>query len=168
MPSYGGLAQALFSKIRVIDDLFVDGAIGASGDRVADIFATNIDVTNLTVGSFTPGTSITVGSITINGVTDEITTTAGQLKIGKTIDMQTNSIENLTNIGTIGTPIGTVYGTSLVASSQVFFNSVAGPRIFAQTGVPITPDANGSVCLRTDGAGGTTLYVREGGAWVAK
>jgi len=36
------------------------------------------------------------------------------------------------------------------------------------TGVPVTTPANGSLFLRTDGGAGSTLYIREGGAWVAK
>ena len=36
------------------------------------------------------------------------------------------------------------------------------------TGVPAHTATNGSLFLRTDGAGGSTFYVREGGAWVAK
>jgi len=36
------------------------------------------------------------------------------------------------------------------------------------TGVPTAALPNGSTFMRTDGGAGSTLYVREGGAWVAK
>ena len=40
--------------------------------------------------------------------------------------------------------------------------------IFSGTGVPTFAAGNGSLYLRQDGAEGSTLYVRERGAWVAK
>lgn len=43
----------------------------------------------------------------------------------------------------------------------------AGPCIVQGEGVPASDFPNGSLYLRTDG-GGPNLYVREGGAWVAK
>lgn len=45
---------------------------------------------------------------------------------------------------------------------------VGGVTIRVVTGVPIAADVNGSVAFRTDGGAGTTLYHREGGAWVAR
>lgn len=41
------------------------------------------------------------------------------------------------------------------------------PKITAGAGAPAAADPNGSVYLRTDGAAGTTIYHRVGGAWVA-
>lgn len=35
-------------------------------------------------------------------------------------------------------------------------------------GAPTANDPSGSICLRTDGGAGTTLYVREGAVWNAK
>jgi hypothetical protein len=40
--------------------------------------------------------------------------------------------------------------------------------IFSGSGAPAITAANGSLFLRTDGGAGTTLYVRESGAWVGK
>jgi hypothetical protein len=42
------------------------------------------------------------------------------------------------------------------------------PQILSGTGVPTMPVTNGSLYLRLDGVAGSTLYVREAGAWVAK
>ena len=42
------------------------------------------------------------------------------------------------------------------------------PQILSGTGVPTMPIANGSLYLRLDGVAGSTLYVREAGAWAAK
>lgn len=44
----------------------------------------------------------------------------------------------------------------------------SGPRIIADSGVPSVSAPNGSIYMRTDGGAGTTFYVRESGAWVAK
>jgi hypothetical protein len=41
-------------------------------------------------------------------------------------------------------------------------------RILSGAGAPTGTAPNGSIYLRTDGGAGTTLYVREAGAWVAK
>ena len=43
-----------------------------------------------------------------------------------------------------------------------------GPRIIQGTGAPTVTAPDGSLYLRTDGGAGSTLYVRETGAWVAK
>ncbi len=44
---------------------------------------------------------------------------------------------------------------------------IAGPTITSGTGAPASAEPNGSVYLRTDGAGGSTVYERVAGAWVA-
>lgn len=44
----------------------------------------------------------------------------------------------------------------------------SGPTITSGTGAPSHSATNGSLYLRTDGGAGTTLYVREAGAWAAK
>lgn len=41
-------------------------------------------------------------------------------------------------------------------------------KITSGEGVPTAADPNGSLFIRTDGGAGTTLYVRENGAWAAK
>ncbi len=43
-----------------------------------------------------------------------------------------------------------------------------GPTMTYGSGAPTGSPANGSIYLRTDGGSGTTFYVRENGAWVAK
>jgi hypothetical protein len=43
-----------------------------------------------------------------------------------------------------------------------------GARILSGSGPPTEAAPNGSIYLRTDGGPGTTLYVREAGAWVPK
>src|SRR5262245_11133 len=40
--------------------------------------------------------------------------------------------------------------------------------IFTGAGPPAVSAPNGSLYLRTDGGSGSTLYVRENGAWAAK
>lgn len=45
---------------------------------------------------------------------------------------------------------------------------VDGPTITTGTGVPASEQPDGSLYLRSDGGAGSTLYVREAGAWVAK
>lgn len=45
--------------------------------------------------------------------------------------------------------------------------TAAGPFVTTGAGVPSADLPNGSLYLRTDGAG-PNLYVRENGAWVAK
>jgi len=57
--------------------------------------------------------------------------------------------------GDVGTSAGIELGSS-------------GPTITTGTGAPSHSAPNGSVYLRTDGGAGSTLYVRETGAWVAK
>jgi hypothetical protein len=56
------------------------------------------------------------------------------------------------NAGGIGFGIGTTPGTD--------------PTITRGTGVPATTQPNGSVFMRTDGAGGTGLYTRQTGTWI--
>lgn len=43
-----------------------------------------------------------------------------------------------------------------------------GPTLTQGKGAPTAEEPSGSLYLRTDGAAATTLYVRAGGAWVAK
>lgn len=45
--------------------------------------------------------------------------------------------------------------------------AATGPSITQGAGAPTAEQPDGSLYLRTDGAG-PNLYVREGGAWVAK
>jgi hypothetical protein len=58
-------------------------------------------------------------------------------------------------IGAAGTTAGIELGSS-------------GPTITTGTGAPSHSAPDGSLYLRTDGGAGSTLYVREAGAWVAK
>jgi hypothetical protein len=58
-------------------------------------------------------------------------------------------------IGAAGTTAGIELGFS-------------GPTITTGTGAPSHSAPDGSLYLRTDGGAGSTLYVREAGAWVAK
>jgi len=58
-------------------------------------------------------------------------------------------------IGAAGTTAGIELGSS-------------GPTITTGTGAPSHSAPDGSLYLRTDGGAGSTLYVRETGAWVAK
>ncbi len=58
-------------------------------------------------------------------------------------------------IGAAGTTAGIELGSS-------------GPTITTGTGAPSDSAPDGSLYLRTDGGAGSTLYVRETGAWVAK
>ena len=55
---------------------------------------------------------------------------------------------------------------------QLLFDRVAGDgvdqRVYSGYGVPTIPATSGSLYLRLDGAGSTTLYVREGSSWTAK
>lgn len=54
------------------------------------------------------------------------------------------------------------------ASSGIKFGTGAGaPTITSGTGAPAAAEQNGSLYMRTDGAAGTTLYVRAAGAWSA-
>jgi hypothetical protein len=46
--------------------------------------------------------------------------------------------------------------------------SSPAPHIICGNGVPSASVPNGSLYLRMDGGAGSTLYVREVGAWVAK
>ena len=43
-----------------------------------------------------------------------------------------------------------------------------GPGVLQGTGAPTQAVPDGSLYLRTDGGAGSSLYVRENGAWVAK
>lgn len=55
----------------------------------------------------------------------------------------------------------------LIVNGKVSVNNTAA-TITSGTGAPTASEPNGSIYLRTDGGTGTTLYVRESGAWVAK
>lgn len=58
-------------------------------------------------------------------------------------------------------------GQEIVDVSSLAIGSDTGPTITSGTGVPTASEPNGSLFLRTDGGAGSTLYVRESGAWNA-
>jgi hypothetical protein len=71
---------------------------------------------------------------------------------------------NLSGSAASGTTPGAAGGT--IALTAV--GSSAAPHILCGNGVPASTTPNGSLYLRMDGGAGSTLYVRESGAWVAK
>lgn len=62
---------------------------------------------------------------------------------------------------------GRVTFGDVTTSSGIELGS-SGPTITTGTGAPSHSAPDGSLYLRTDGGAGSTLYVREAGAWVAK
>lgn len=88
---------------------------------------------------------------------------------------QFDSSENWNVLDGGGTPVlqleraGGVVANMFVRANAGFRVGAAstGPTITTGTGVPGTSQPDGSIFLRTDGAAGTTLYIRAGGAWTA-
>jgi len=74
--------------------------------------------------------------------------------------------QNVQDIGTLEVDSDTTLGgeVEVTAASGITFGS-SGPTITSGTGVPATTEPDGSIFLRTDGAAGSTVYFREGGAW---
>lgn len=58
--------------------------------------------------------------------------------------------------------------TVLTGASVASLTVNGGPQVLAGAGAPVFAAANGSIYLRSDGGAGTTLYLRESGAWVTK
>lgn len=46
--------------------------------------------------------------------------------------------------------------------------AILGKHLFVGSGAPTSTPSGRALYLRTDGGGGTTLYVWEGAAWVGK
>jgi hypothetical protein len=88
---------------------------------------------------------------------------------GAAFGMANPGIAALTDDAIISTFDGVSWAEKLRVKSGT--NSIqlgGGVEIQWGTGVPATSPANGSTFHRTDGGAGSTFYVRESGAWVAK
>ena len=155
-----------------------------------------IQVTNLSkeVSITSAGSTISSGSIKLN--TNElaghlIVVSTGSANILRRVVSNTNT--TITIDGTWGTTASNVnfqtyapltLGTGEYRWLSGFFSGLpvntttrlmigmgltgTAIGIYTCTGAPTFAASNGSICLRTDGAASTTLYVRAAGAWVAK
>ena len=64
--------------------------------------------------------------------------------------------------------LGDTNGIGLRVNAGALTLTGSGVQILSGSGAPTAAAPDGSLYLRTDGAAGTTLYVRTGGVWVAK
>jgi hypothetical protein len=69
-----------------------------------------------------------------------------------------------------GTPLelGDRSGLGIAVTDGEVQFSTTGARVLSGVGAPSADAPDGSLYLRSDGGAGSTLYVREAGAWVAK
>lgn len=141
-------------------DLFLSRNL-VSGSTVSAPFAylTNIYSTAITSGTVYVGTATTNKALSLSGDSSSIQSSARFIPdADASYDLGYSATQLRWRNG---------YFTGTVQSPTYVVGSSGGPTITSGTGVPSGSQPNGSLYLRTDGAG-PNLYVRENGAWVSK
>lgn len=118
----------------------------------------------------TDGTSSTTAYVRAAGAWVALASPAAVTLVGDASgDVGSNIVTHVT-----GTTATQVHGSSSVAlvvdSSPIVTADASGmllnsSRVRTGSGVPSAADTDGSLYLRTDGTGSTTVYARAGGAW---
>lgn len=103
--------------------------------------------------------------IGIDAGSDSTAAVVAAVSSGQTVDLVAGSGTVNAQLDSDSFNLGS--GTVLQWSTTTAAPGTAGATVSTGAGVPASTPADGSLFLRTDGAAGTTLYERAGGAWSA-
>lgn len=154
--------------------------LGATGRLTAlnDLKGAMVQAGLTTGGSASPldlnGGKLSAGAAAFNASNASVTLGAGAGDVG-IIDTKSSSTSQVRfRIGGVETFRYDVNSIQPAAGKWIEFGTSGGPSVKAGTGSPegVVTSKAGSLWLRSDGAAGTTLYVKESGTgntgWVAK
>lgn len=178
--------------------LQVVGATPAVGDRVLVADTGDTGTPDLVVITGSGLTSDTTGNLALSGAPSNFGATSRVLQVnsgedgyaavladgeGRTLQMLASDFHGVAAVGTrsahpLTICVGDTTRITVSTTGRVTLAAAgptagielgtSGPTITTGTGAPTHSAPNGSLYTRTDGGAGTTLYVRESGAWVGK
>lgn len=151
------------------------GITATTGNITATAGGVSAGTTVAAGTTITAGTGITATTGNIVATVGNLVATAGSISAGTTVTGNTGLTATTGNItastGNITATLGNITATAGAVSAGTSFSFVAGPKILFGTGSPnaAVTAPQGSLFLRTDGAGGTTAYTNTNGAtaWAA-